>query len=248
LPLFLDATNLSKLKPIHLSSTIHADLSNTVIEFSPTNIQLCIGSLQIHSLGDFQYLLDNDPNPTVYPNGYHASRLFWSTKHARRKTVYHLRIFVEQTYHQEERNHRIIEYPLSSEQSHVEQLYKICEQYFSPFQKKVPRLKLNELKSDHAQYTSQPRSSLIKCSISKAASNNITRPRDRMSNGNTVKSSEPIAIDMKTLRNLVASGSTNLSQLAVVLAQALQRANQPVPSTDVYVQSDFSSRHTELCL
>ena len=129
--------NLPKVKSINLSSTVYANLSNTSLEFSLTDIKLCIGSLQIKSLGNFDYLLDNDPNLNIYPNKYNASRVFWSTKNARQKTIYHLYIDIEQTYHNEKSNHQTIEYPLTDKQIHLEQLYKTCEKYFNKFQKKI---------------------------------------------------------------------------------------------------------------
>jgi hypothetical protein len=125
------------MKSINLSAPVYADLSNSFIEFSLTNIKLCIGSLQIKSLGNFDYLLDNDPNIFNYPNGYHASRLFWSTKNARQKTIYHLYINIDQTYHNDKLNHQTIEYPLSNKQIQLEQLYKTCEKYFYKFKKKI---------------------------------------------------------------------------------------------------------------
>jgi hypothetical protein len=132
--LYLDDVNIPKLKPINLSSPVYADLSNTIVEFSLTNINLCIGSLQIKSLGNFDYLLNNDNN--TYPNKYSASRLFWSTKNARQKTVYHLHIEIEQTYHDDKSNHQTIEYPLSNERLHLEQLYEICRNYFNTIMRK----------------------------------------------------------------------------------------------------------------
>jgi len=123
------------MKSINLSAPVYADLSNSFIEFSLINIKLCIGSLQIKSLGNFDYLLDNDPNIFNYPNGYHASRLFWSTKNARQKTIYHLYIEIEQTYHHDKLNHQTIEYPLTNKQIYLEQLYKTCEKYFNKFKK-----------------------------------------------------------------------------------------------------------------
>jgi hypothetical protein len=134
---YLDEIILPKLKSINLSATVYADLSNSLIEFSLTNIKLCIGSLQIQSLGNFDYLLDNDPNITHYPNQYQASRLFWSTKNARKKTIYHLHIDIEQTYHHEKSNHQTIEYPLTNQQIHLEELYKTCEKYFQKFQNEI---------------------------------------------------------------------------------------------------------------
>lgn len=123
------------MKSINFSSPVYADLSNSILEFSLINLNICIGSLQIKSMGNYDYLLDNDPNPIKYPNGYHASRLFWSTKNAREKTIYHLYINIEQTYHHDKSNHQTIAYPLSHKQIYTEQLYKTCENYFKTFQK-----------------------------------------------------------------------------------------------------------------
>lgn len=134
---YLDDINIPKMKSVNLSSPVYADLSNSFIEFSLNNIKLCIGSLQIKSFGNFDYLLDNDPNNFNYPNGYHASRLFWSTKNARQKTIYHLYIDIDQTYHNDKSNHQTIEYPLSNKQIQLEQLYKTCEKYFYKFKKKI---------------------------------------------------------------------------------------------------------------
>lgn len=132
----LDDISLPKFKSINLSSTVYADLSNTLIEFCLSDIKLSIGSLQIQSLGDFDYLLDNDSNSDLYPNNYHASRIFWSTKNAQQKTVYHLHIDIEQTYHNDKINHQTIEYPLSSQQILLDNLYETCEKYFNRFQNK----------------------------------------------------------------------------------------------------------------
>lgn len=240
-PSCLVAINLSQVKPVHLSSAIHADLSNSTVEFALETIHLCLGSLQIQSLGDFEYLLENDTNAYVYPNGYHASRLFWSTKHPRRKTVYHLLITIEQIYHQERGNHRTIEHPPSDEQLHVEQLYEACAQYFRKFQTKVCSPKADRAKPKDLPDVSQVRSSLLKCSTSRSALSSIVRPRDRLAAEKTAPSSEVIAIDAKTLRSLVADGSTNLSPLAVALAQALQHP------ADTYVTSGSFALRTASC-
>ncbi len=143
-----DEINLLKIKSINLSSPVYADLSDSLIEFSLTNIKLCIGSLQIKSLGNYDYLLEHDPNTIIYPNGYQASRLFWSTKNARQKTIYHLDIKIEQTYHHEKSNHQTIEYPLSTKQIHLEQLYKTCERYFKKFQNQSSLISSKKLSLD----------------------------------------------------------------------------------------------------
>lgn len=126
-------TKIEKINTIDFSSAVYVDLSDSLIEFSVSKINICIGSLQIKSLGNYDYLLDLDPNKTIYPNGYHASRIFWSTKNARRKTIYHLQINIEQTYHQEPSNHQTITYPLSMKQHQLEELYQTCDAYFNRF-------------------------------------------------------------------------------------------------------------------
>ncbi|CAF3914064.1 unnamed protein product [Adineta steineri] len=232
--------NYSKLKSINLSSTIYADLSNSIVEFSLTNIQLCIGSLQIKSFGNYDYLLDNDTNVNIYPNKYHATRLFWSTKNARQKTLYHLYIDVEQTYHNEKSNHQTIEYPLTNKQIQVEQLYDICEKYFNKFKKRVRLEKTISIRSENSKNDMKQISSHSKCQTSKSALKNRSRPRDRFKNENNSDVNKPleekpetIAIDTKTLRSLFTNDalkSPNLSRFARALVQALQHTDQSIPS------------------
>jgi hypothetical protein len=252
--LYLDDITLPKFQSINLSSTIYADLSNSIIEFSLTNIQLCIGSLQIKSLGNFDYVLNNDTNLNIYPNKYHASRLFWSTKNAREKTVYHLHIEIEQTYHTEQSNHQTIEYPLSNERIHLEQLYETCQTYFNKFNKKVHCEKPIDVKNENSNNEIKQKSSYIKCQTSRSILKNISRPRDRFKNEHNPdldKSSliiskqncETIAIDTKNLRNLFINDSfksSNLSRFALALVQALQHTDRSLLSTNMYVTKSFS--------
>ena len=123
------------LESIEIFSPIYSDLSNEIVDLNLDDLRLCIGSLQIHSLGNFDYLINHefDSNKEFYPNGYCASRVFWSTKNVREKTIYHLTIRIEQTYHQEQSNHQTIEYPLSLEQRRLEQLYRAAADYFQRF-------------------------------------------------------------------------------------------------------------------
>jgi hypothetical protein len=126
---------------VNISSTVYGDLSNNLVEFALIDTHLCIGSLQIESLGNFDYLLDktNDNLFTNnnYPNNYRASRLFWSMKNARQKTVYHLHIEIDQIYHNDLSNHQVIKHPMTNEQIHNEQLYDTCRKYFTKFQKQI---------------------------------------------------------------------------------------------------------------
>jgi len=138
---YLDGTNLPKIKFVNTSSTVYGDLSNNLVEFALINIRLCIGSLQIESLGNFDYQIDKIddnffPNKN-YPNNYRASRLFWSIKNPRQKTVYHLHIEMNQTYHNDLSNHKTMEHPMTNEQIHNEQLYETCRKYFKKFQEKI---------------------------------------------------------------------------------------------------------------
>ena len=137
----LDGPNAPKIKSVHTSSTVYGDLSSNSVEFAIADTRLCIGSLQIDALGDFDYLLDPPEHPlstrNTYPNNYRASRLFWSTKDPREKTIYHLHIEIEQTYHDNASNHRTLTYPLTDEEMHQEQLYTTCRQYFDKLQKEI---------------------------------------------------------------------------------------------------------------
>jgi hypothetical protein len=132
---------MPKIKSVHTSSTVYGDLSNNSVEFAMVDTRLCIGSLQIESLGDFDYLLDPPEHPlsthTTYPNNYRASRLFWSMSNPRQKTTYRLHIEIEQTYHENASNHRTMTYPLTDEEARQEQLYTTCRQYFEKMQKEI---------------------------------------------------------------------------------------------------------------
>ncbi len=137
----LDSTNLPKIKYVNTSSTVYGDLSNNLVEFALINTRLCIGSLQIESLGNFDYQIDKTDDNFIpyktYPNNYRASRLFWSIKNPHQKTVYHLHIEIHQTYHNDSSNHKTIEHPMTTEQIHNEQLYEKCRKYFNEFQKQI---------------------------------------------------------------------------------------------------------------
>ena len=123
---YSDSAHRSSLKPVNLSSAAYADLSDTQVNFVLSDIRLCIGSLQIQSIGNFDYRLEDD-TAKAYPDGYHACRVFWSRNDARQKTVYHLRIDIDQTYHHERVNHRTIEHSRDEEQkTPAEQLYHTC--------------------------------------------------------------------------------------------------------------------------
>jgi hypothetical protein len=138
---YLAGPNLPKLKSVNPSSTVYGDLSNNIIEFALINTHLCIGSLQIESLGNFDYQIDKTNENYIpfktYPNNYRASRLFWSIKNPRQKTIYHLHIEICQTYHNDLSNHKVIQHPMTTEQIHNEQLYETCRKYFNKFQKKI---------------------------------------------------------------------------------------------------------------
>ena len=212
---------------IHLSTPIHVDLSNTSIDVALTDLQLCIGSLQIHSLGHFDYLINEDLSELFYPADYHASRVYWSTKNAREKTVYHLKIEIKQNYHHETNNHRTIVHPLSDEEIHREKLYEQCRMYFQRFQRKKSMMMMEKLNVSRQQ----------------------TCPANEQS-----KSSDHIAeilsIDTKTLRNLFTPDSmksSHLSHIARALVQALQRIDQSLPSIpkslsfpSIFCHLDFS--------
>ncbi len=126
---------------MNVSSTVYGDLSNNSVEFALNNTRLCIGSLQIESLGNFDYQIDkiheNYFPYKTYPNNYRASRLFWSIKNPRQKTVYHLHIEINQTYHNDLSNHKVIQHPMTNEQLHNEQLYELCRTYFNKLQKQI---------------------------------------------------------------------------------------------------------------
>ncbi|CAF3000261.1 unnamed protein product [Rotaria sp. Silwood2] len=151
------------------------ELSNN-IEFALINTHLCIGSLQIESLGNFDYQTDkNDENffsNKNYPNNYRASRLFWSIKNPRQKTIYHLHIKIEQTYHNEESNHKVIEHPMTNKQVHIEQLYDLCRQYFDKFQKKI---------DEHSNYIEE---FCQRTSINKKILSNQTNYKRKTTNSN----------------------------------------------------------------
>ena len=98
--------HLPPIPSIHFSSPIYVDRSQSTFDFSRDDIKMSLGSLQIHSFGNFDYLLDSDPVVHPYPNQYHASRVFWSTTNAQEKTVYELHINIYQTYHDNNENHR----------------------------------------------------------------------------------------------------------------------------------------------
>ena len=135
---YLDGINLPKLKSVNVSSTVYGDLSNNLVEFALIDAHLCIGSLQVESLGNFNYHIDKtNDNCKMYPNNYRVSRLFWSIKNPRQKTVYHLHIKVDQTYHNDLSNHKVIEHPMKNERIYLEQLYDKCRKYFNKFQKTI---------------------------------------------------------------------------------------------------------------
>ncbi|CAF1127439.1 unnamed protein product [Rotaria sordida] len=241
--------NLPKLKSINLSSTVYADLSNTLVEFCLTDIKLCIGSLQIKSLGNFDYLLDNDPNMNIYPNKYNASRVFWSTKNAQQKTIYHLYIEIEQTYHNNKLNHQTIEYPLSNEQIYIQQLYEICEKYFNKFQTKnySQKKQIINLNNKIEKLTSTS----IKYQTSKSILKNIIRSRNKFNNNEnnlqlnksssiiSQENSKTISIDTKTLRNFFTNNSfksSDHSRFALALVQALQNVDQSLSSAKIQQQ------------
>ena len=193
------------------------DLSNSVLEFPLTDIRLCIGSLQIHSLGNFEYLLDDDPNLINYPNKYHASRVFWSTKNARQKTIYHLHIDIEQTYHQDSCNHQTIACPLSKEQ----QLYEQCQQYFDTFQRKISNC---QTPPSHIEISNEIPNRASK-SIVKTITQSNDLPMNESSSKLAERNTEPIAVDAKTLRKFFMNDSKSFSQLAFALAHALSGTN-----------------------
>ncbi|UJR31282.1 hypothetical protein I4U23_018782 [Adineta vaga] len=204
--------NPPKFKSVNVSSTVYGDLSNNSVEFTLINTRLCIGSLQIESLGDYDYQIDKHDDQIFstknYPNNYRASRLFWSLNNPRKKTVYHLHIQVDQTYHIDASNHRTIEHPMSTEQMHIEQLYDKCREYFTKFQKKIDD-HLNSIEefcqktSVHKKGTAnqsnyrkknatagvgttkripKARTSCVKRQTPKAALKNVSRPRNRFAN------------------------------------------------------------------
>lgn len=197
------------------------------MDLSLTDLNLCIGSLQIHSLGHFDYLLStdadfDDQNQKVYPAEYHATRVFWSTSNAREKTIYHLRIDVEQTYHHERSNHRLIEYPLSNEQIRLEQLYQLCRKYFEKFpSRKSSSSSTGPLRSKMNVINQICRASVV--------STGRLKPQENKAD----EISEILSIDTKTLRNLFTQDSVKSSQLsrfALALVQALQHIDQSLPA------------------
>ncbi|CAF4225806.1 unnamed protein product [Rotaria sp. Silwood2] len=265
--------NLSKIKVVNTSSTVYGDLSNNLVEFALINTHLCIGSLQIESLGNFDYQTDkNDENffsNKNYPNNYRASRLFWSIKNPRQKTIYHLHIKIEQTYHNEESNHKVIEHPMTNKQVHIEQLYDLCRQYFDKFQKKIDehsnyieefcqRTSINKkILSNQTNYKRKTTNtvnaltkrltketpSCVKRQTPKSALKNVSRPRNRFANDKqsqisltttTQNLSKDNLIRMKDyktndIQNLFHDDflkSTNVSQFALALVQALRHVGQ----------------------
>ena len=211
-PLYLGGANPPKIKCVNTSSTVYGDLSNNLVEFALINTRLCIGSLQIESLGNFDYQINKiDENFSFnqnYPNNYRASRLFWSIKNPRQKTVYHLHIQIHQIYHNEVINHQTIAHPMTSEQIHLEELYDHCRKYFQKFQKQIDE-HLNNIeefcqktmvnkKGAQNQTNSKRKTgtagggttkrltkgtpSCVKRQTPKAALKNVSRPRNRFAN------------------------------------------------------------------
>ncbi|CAF0988366.1 unnamed protein product [Didymodactylos carnosus] len=162
-------TNLSSnnipikpVKSINLSSTVYGDLNRELIGLNLDDLNLCIGSLQIHSIGNYDLLLDDDfdsddcesnssdnddgsDEPTIskhlklshiYPNDYHSSRLYWSTKCAKNMTVYHLYISCESNYHNIRENHHNYEHGTSA-QERQQIIHEQCQQYFKQLQMKI---------------------------------------------------------------------------------------------------------------
>ncbi|CAF3372679.1 unnamed protein product [Rotaria socialis] len=266
-----NATNLPKIKTVNTSSTVYGDLSNNLVEFALINVRLCIGSLQIESLGNFDYQIDKaDENffsNKNYPNNYRASRLFWSIKNPHKKTVYHLHINIEQTYHNDEANHKVIEHPMADKQIHVEELYDTCRKYFDKFQKKIDqhsvyieefcqRNSINK-KPIPSQTANRKRAangtgltkrltkanpSCVKRQTPKAALKNVSRPRNRFANEkqsqmsltikqNPAKDNSTLTVNNKIneIQNLLPDDflkSTNVSQFALALVQALRHVGQ----------------------
>ncbi|CAF0824467.1 unnamed protein product [Adineta steineri] len=280
-----NVANQPKLKSVNTTSTVYGDLSNNSVEFPLVNTRLCIGSLQIESLGNFDYQIEkNDENfysEKNYPNNYRASRLFWSTKDPHKKTVYHLHIEIDQTYHNNTTNHRIIEHPMTNEQIHIEQLYETCRQYFTKFQKKIDD-HLNSIEefcqktminkkgvSNQSNYKKKTANtgtggatkkltkgtpSCVKRQTPKAALKNVSRPRNRFANEKnsqmslTAKqnpSKDFKANDIQNLFNDDYFKTTNVSQFALALVQALRHVGQSTkiqqePSSSYY-SSDQNS-------
>ncbi|CAF3763812.1 unnamed protein product [Rotaria sordida] len=204
--------NIPKIKSVNTLSTVYGDLSNNLVEFSLINTHLCIGSLQIESLGNFDYQIDkNDENifsNKIYPNNYRASRVFWSIKNPQQKTIYHLNINIEQTYHNEELNHKIIKHPMTNKQIYIEQIYDLCRKYFEKFQKKIDQhsnyieefcqktlinKKNLQNQTNYKKRTTNTGNGLtkrltketpscVKRQTPKAALKNISRPRNRFAN------------------------------------------------------------------
>ncbi|CAF0860056.1 unnamed protein product, partial [Adineta ricciae] len=137
-----------------------------------------------------------------------ASRLFWSLKNPRKKTVYHLHIQVDQTYHIDESNHRVIQHPMTEEEIHLQRLYDTCRESFTEFQKKIDdhytsveefcqRTSVNRKGStSQSNYKKKNASagvgttkrlpkatpSCVKRQTPKAALKNVSRPRNRFAN------------------------------------------------------------------
>ncbi|CAF4746094.1 unnamed protein product [Rotaria sp. Silwood1] len=221
--------NLPKIKSVNTSSTVYGDLSNNLVEFALYNTRLCIGSLQVESLGNFDYQIDKTDENYIsnkhYPNDYRASRLFWSMKNPQQKTVYHLHIKVEQTYHNKESNHKIIEHPMTDKQIHIEQLYDLCRQYFDKFQKKIDEhsnyieefcqrtsihKKIISNQTNYKKKTTNTGNALtkrltketpscVKRQTPKSALKNVSRPRNRFAND---KQSQ-ISLTTTTKQNLL---------------------------------------------
>ena len=131
----------SKIKYINPLSTVYGDLSNNTSEIYLNKIYLCIGSLQIESVGNFDYQInkisDNYIYNQTYPNDYRASRLFWSIDNPQKIIRYYLHIEVNQTYHTNEINHRIQVYPCDEKQMTIENLYEQCRIFFRKYQQQI---------------------------------------------------------------------------------------------------------------
>lgn len=222
---------------MNTSSTVYGDLANNVVEFTLMNTHLCIGSLRIESLGNFDYEIQRSDEDFYankhYPNNYRASRLFWSMKNPRQKTVYHLHIHVEQTYHNDETNHKVIEHPVTDKQIHVQQIYDNCRNYFEKFQGKIDQ-HLNQIeefcqrtsinkKPSSSQAANRRRAanagtaltkripkatpSCVKRQTPKAALKNVSRPRNRFA-----KDKQPQIPLINKQQNLPKDNQTNVLQ------------------------------------
>ncbi|CAF1339935.1 unnamed protein product, partial [Didymodactylos carnosus] len=223
-------SNMS-LKSINLSSTIYGDLNRELIELNLQDLNLCIGSLQIHSIGNYNLLLDDDFDSDdcesnlsdndddeceekttnkhlkmshIYPDSYHSSRLYWSTKCAKTKTAYHLYISYENKYHDMRKNHRTYEYG-TYEQKRQQIIYEKCQKYFKQLQMKIDEHRkkvklLSSLSTEKMTNHQQKQTSNIQSNKEKKKMNNkskMTKTRELITSSSMLSTTKNVSSTVK---------------------------------------------------